>query len=86
MFDSDCGHLCPISPNLSAADRVNINVLELWPVVMGIRRWGHAMVGKLVNVVVDNLQVLYMIKTGRSVNAQCMEWLRDLFWDCVNLM
>lgn len=85
MFNSECNHLCEIYPELSDSDRVNINVLELWPVLMGIKRRGNAMAGKLVNVVVDNLQVSYMMKTGRSVNHQCMVWLRELFWECVKL-
>lgn len=83
MFNSECKHLCENQPELSDSDKVNINVLELWPVIMGVQRWGHKMAGKSVNVVVDNLQVLYMLKTGHSINSKCMEWLRDLFWSCV---
>lgn len=85
LYDSECSHLCNVEPNLSDTDRANINVLELWPVVMGIQRWGHDMSGKVLEVVVDNLQVMYMLKTGHSVNCKCMEWLREIFWMCVNL-
>lgn len=65
MFDSDCKHLCDIQPVLSEADGVNINVLELWPVVVGVKRWGHKVAGSTLMVVVDNMQVLYMLHTGR---------------------
>lgn len=50
-------------------DRVNINVLELWPVVVGIYRWGELLRGHELNVVVDNMQVMYMLPTGGSVNS-----------------
>lgn len=85
MFDTQCNHLCPDDPHLSPGDRVNINVLELWPVLVGINRWGEKVAGHELNVVVDNMQVFYMVKTGRSINDKCMNWLRDLFWKCVSL-
>lgn len=53
--------------------------------VVGLNRWGELFRGHEVTVVVDNMQVLYMLRTGRSVNSKCMTWLRDLFWTCVNL-
>lgn len=38
--------------------------------------------GLKVTFVIDNLQVFYMIRTGRSVNKTCMHWLRQIFWLC----
>ena len=60
----------------------NINVYELWPVVVGLKRWGHAYANSMVNIVTDNMQVLAMVNTGRSKNNLCMEWLRELYWTC----
>lgn len=31
----------------------------------------------------DNLKVLHMLKSGRSVIITCMYWLRELFWICL---
>lgn len=85
LFNSECEHRSGATPSLSDEDCKNINVLELWPVVVGICRWGDQIRGHELNVVVDNMQVFHMIRTGRSINSRCMEWLRSLFWMCVNL-
>lgn len=85
MFNSGCGHQYVDIPDLDREDLVNINVLELWPVIVGIKHWGELFRGHEINVVVDNMQVLFMLRTGRSVNSRCMTWLRDLFWTCVIL-
>lgn len=85
MFDSPCGHLVKGPDDVSCEDLQNINVLELWPVITGLCRWGELLSGHELNVVVDNMQVFYMVKTGRSVNYKCMEWLRRIFWICVTL-
>ena len=58
----------------------NINVYELWPVVVGLKRWSSFYINKKVNIITDNMQVLAMINTGRSHNALCMEWVRELYW------
>lgn len=75
LFNSMCEHKSDTFPTLNDEDRHNINVLELWPVVMGICRWGGNIKGHELNVVVDNMQVYHMVKTGRSINSRCMEWL-----------
>lgn len=79
--DDSCGHFVN-PPSLSDEDRTNINVLELFPVLEGVKRLKSKFAGFKVIMVVDNLQVLYMIKTGRSANKTCMRWLRELFWIC----
>lgn len=82
-FDSKCEHRC-ISPTvLNQEDLSNINVLELWPVVVGINRWCNKFAHHKLVVVTDNLQVHAMVRTGRSTNFRCMQWLRGLFWVCV---
>ena len=60
----------------------NINVYELWPVLVGLKRWCRFFPNSKLNVVTDNMQVLAMVNTGRSKNRLCMEWLRELFWVC----
>ena len=60
----------------------NINVYELWPVLVGLKRWAHLYVNSKVHIVTDNMQVLAMVNTGRSKNKLCMSWLRELYWTC----
>ena len=60
----------------------NINVYELWPVLVGLKRWGHLYKNTRVHAITDNMQVLAMLNTGRSKNKLCMEWLREIFWLC----
>lgn len=80
-FDTSCGHCgCPPT-ELSTEDRVNINVLELWPVIARIKKWCKMYSHHKLIVVTDNLQVLAKVKTGRSINSRCMQWLS--FWVCV---
>ena len=79
-FDFGCSHL-ESGPSFDSAPR-NINVLELWPVILGIRRWGPYFKNCFVHVVTDNMQVLALLCTGRSSNKLCMSWLRELFWMC----
>ena len=59
---------------------MNINILELWPVVVAAQRWGSRWSGMKVKVMTDNTQVLHMINTGRSSSVNCMFWIRELFW------
>lgn len=61
----------------------NINLKELWPVVAGIKCWGKCWSGKYVLLHTDNTQVVSMIASGRSKNAQAVCLLRKLFWICV---
>ena len=58
----------------------NINVLEMWPILQGARRWSSGWRDRSVVVVTDNTQVMCAINTGRSVNKVIMRWLRELFW------
>lgn len=58
----------------------NINVKELWPVMVALKRWGSQWVRDHVLFRSDNTQVLCMLASGRSVNRQAMHMLRELFW------
>ena len=77
------GHreLAPEMDNIKVHEG-NINVYELWPVLVGLKRWAHLYVNSEVNIVTDNMQVLAMVNTGRSKNKLCMSWLRELYWTC----
>ena len=74
-----CGHIEP-PPDLNLTK--NINVFELWPLVVGLRRWGHHFRNSKLHFITDNMQVLAMVNTGRSANKLCMSWLREMFWMC----
>ena len=58
----------------------NINVLELWPIVVGVRRWGPSWKNRSVVFVTDNTQVMAGLNSGRSKNKLSMAWLRVIFW------
>ena len=58
----------------------NINVLELWPILVGVRRWGAQWRDRTVVFVTDNTQVMAALNSGRSRNKQSMAWLRLIFW------
>ena len=77
---SMCEHeLAPPSFNVPTK---NINVYELWPVLAGVKRWAPHFTNRRLHVITDNMQVLAMINTGRSINKLCMSWLREIFWMC----
>ena len=78
-LDPGCGHLEP-PPRASISK--NINLYELWPIVVAMRRWGQRFSNAKLHFVTDNMQVLAMIMTGRSCNKTCMTWLREIFWMC----
>ena len=79
LLDSDCSHLT--GPPMVPTKR-NINVYELWPLVVGLKRWGNFFKNSRLHFVTDNMQVLAMVNTGRSSNPTCMSWLREMFWLC----
>lgn len=79
-----CHHLVnPPPPIFNELSDSNINLKELWPVVVGIKCWGKCWSGKYVLLHTDNTQVVSMIASGRSKNAQAVCLLRKLFWICV---
>ena len=59
---------------------MNINILEMWPILVAANRWGPSWRDRKVRVMTDNTQVLSMINTGRSSSVRCMFWIRELFW------
>lgn len=81
FFDTGCGHLV-LGPEINGDDKGNINVLELFPVYWALVVWGHMFASHKVCFMVDNLQVMFMVRTGRSINPTCMQWLKRMFWLC----
>ena len=61
----------------------NINVLELWPIVMAIDRWKESWRDQTIIFVTDNTQVMAALNTGRSKNKTMMRWLRRIFWESI---
>ena len=58
----------------------NINIQELYPILMAIRRWGHKWRDKKVVCFSDNTHVVCALNKGKSVNSYAMDFLRQLFW------
>ena len=83
MPNSECDHIGEFPSDLSEDDSKNINVLELWPILIGLRRWAVLLRDKSIMVFTDNTQVLHMLLNGKSVNKKCMSWIREIFWVCV---
>ena len=73
--------------HVSAGDRGcrtdNINVLEMWPMLAGVRGGGHRWGNSTVVFVTDNTQVRAALNSGRSRNKTTMAWLRLIFWASV---
>ena len=78
---SDCHHIV-FRPVEEVFDKSNINELELWPIVVGLKRWFHLLKNKSLLVFTDNTQVMYMLTNSRSSNSVCKRWLREIFWLC----
>lgn len=78
LVNIPCTHV--VGASVEWCDRDNINVMELWPVLCAINRWGNDMRNRKIIIRSDNSQVVTMLNTGRLSNIQCMRWLRELFW------
>ena len=78
---SKCGHV-GFRPVWDNCDRNNINELELWPVVIGLKRWVESFRDKAVCVFTDNTQVMFMLLNGSSSNLTCRNWLKEIYWLC----
>ena len=81
LLSSSCNHIVS-KPLYDDVKFDNINVLEFWPVLVGVKRWAHILRDKSVVVYTDNTQVMFMLLNGRSSNVTCMRWIRELFWIC----
>ena len=81
---SECSHI--VNPPVQDRDLVdfsNINVLELWPILVGIKRWSKILRNKSLTLFTDNTQVMHMLLKGSSTNLTCMAWIKEIYWTCV---
>ena len=78
---SGCQHVA-FRPIADVFDIANINELELWPIVVGLKRWAHVLRDKNVLLFTDNTQVMHMLLNSSSSNILCRSWLREVFWLC----
>ena len=60
--------------------RFNINILELFPVLLAARRWGPRWSHKRVCIETDNTQAMIFYQQRVLQNPLAMSWLRELFW------
>ena len=60
---SDCNHVV-LRPVTEFFDPLNINILELWPIMVGLKRWSKILTEKAIWVFTDNTQVMYMLLNG----------------------
>ena len=82
-LETECNHIVPPPPVIGHFyDPKNINELELWPILIGVKAWLPELKYKFVQIYTDDTQVFHMIRKGVSSNANCMGWLRELFWVC----
>ena len=61
-------------------DIMNINVLELFPVLLATRSFAHDWSNQHVVCYSDNTQVVSCVNRGTSSNVHCMSMLREIFW------
>ena len=80
---SNCGHVSEPPAYVAEEFLDNINVLELWPIVLGLKKWAPLLKNKTLLLFTDNTQVLYMLTNGRSSNATCMSRVREIFLTCI---
>lgn len=64
----------------------DINVLEFWPVLCVVVRWGHLWRNQKVVLYADNKQVLNAINSNKSRSWVVMGWLREVFLFVHNLL
>ena len=81
---SDCNHVVG-RPFCEPFNSGNINVLELWPILVGLKRWASTLKNRSLMVFTDNTQVMFMLINGCSSNLTCMNWVREFFLALLNL-
>ena len=56
----------------------NINYLELFPVLLAARRWGHMFCDQHIVLYSDNQSTISFVNKGTCRNSTAMTWLREL--------
>lgn len=62
---------------------VNINFLELIPILLGLQRLTFVYKNICITCFSDNMQTCSMINNGISCNKSCKKIIREIFWICV---
>ena len=81
VLSTDCNHVA-FRPVFDLQTYDNINELELWPIVVGLKRWFHVLIDTAVYVFTDKTQVMHMLLNGDSTNEVCKKWIKEIFWLC----
>lgn len=84
ILDHEHHHWMNIHLDDHDSSSTNINVLELIPVWLCLRRNAASWRDLHVLCRSDNLNVIYMINKGCSSNDVCMAMIRDIFWICAS--
>ena len=58
----------------------HINKLELFTILLSLRRWHTSMKNKWIVVYTDNMSTMYAINKGTIRCNTSMAWLREMFW------
>ena len=66
-------------------DMINehINVLELFTVVLALRRWGSALLNSHVKIISDNMATVAALRKATSRSGSLMPLIREIYWICV---
>lgn len=80
VLDREHGHW----HNVEINDCFNINVAELLPVWLAVKRHSKEWCNRRVICHTDNTQVKWSINRGRSINENSMKLLRLIFWESVS--
>ena len=63
---------------------MNINVLELFSLLLAVREFSHLWSNQHVVWFTDNTQVVAGINKGTSSTVHCMSMLPEIFWYSVS--
>ena len=67
----------------SVGEKLHINILELYPITVAINMWGHLIKNRCINLISDNLSVVYILNSFTSKDNHLMTLLRHLVLDCM---
>lgn len=60
----------------------HINELELFTVLLALRRWGPQLSQKWIVIYIDNTVTKSWLNKGTSGSKRTIVWLREIFWIC----
>ena len=62
---------------------IHINILELYPICVALHLWGHSLRDQCINIVSDNLSIVYVLNSFTSKDKYIMILLRQLVLTCM---